>query len=96
MISRLYEEKYFLPMTQVEEDNYAPWIIQGGWIWTRKRIGIRTAWEEKLQGKSREARQRLVAALPVGASAKEKTETRVQYAKGRPVQIGCRGPWSCI
>ena len=43
--------------------------------WTRKRTGIRAAWEKKLEGKLREARRRLVAALPVGASAKEKTET---------------------
>ena len=41
------EEKYFISMTQVEEDNYAARIIQRGWRWTRKRLGIRVAWEKK-------------------------------------------------
>ena len=69
------EEKYFCSMTQEEVDINAARIIQRGWRWTRKRIGIRVAWEKMLQGKLREARRRFVAALPVGASAKEKTET---------------------
>ena len=51
------EEKYFISMTQAEEDNFAAWIIQRGWRWTRKRIGIRVAWEKKLQEKLREARR---------------------------------------
>ena len=70
------EEKYLCSMTQLEEENWAARISSSGkWRWTRKRIGIRAAWEEKLQEKFREARRRLVAALPVGASAKKKTET---------------------
>ena len=70
------EEKYLCSMTQLEEENWAARISSSGrWRWTRKRIGIRAAWEEKLQEKLREARRRLVAALPVGASAEKKTET---------------------
>ena len=67
------EEKHF-SMTQVEEDNYAARIIQRGWRWTRERIGIR-AEREKLQEQLREARRRIVVALPVGASSKKKAET---------------------
>ena len=66
------EEKYFCSMTQLEEENYAARIIQRRWRWTRKRIEIRAAWEEKLQEKLREARRRLVAALSVGAQRQEK------------------------
>ena len=69
------EEKYFCSMTHVEEENDAARIIQLGWRWTRKRIGIRAAWEEKLQENLREARRRLVAALPVRTNAKKKMET---------------------
>ena len=36
---------------------------------------LRAASEERLQEKLREFRRRLVACLPVGASAKEKTES---------------------
>ena len=49
--------------------------IQRGWRWTRKKIVLRAASEEKLQEKLREVRRRLVTCLPVGASAKEKTES---------------------
>ena len=38
-------------------------------------IVLRAASEERLQEKLREVRRRLVACLPVGASAKEKTES---------------------
>ena len=69
------EEKYFISMTLLEEENYAALMIQRGWRWSRKRIVIRAAWEKKLQEKLREARRRLVAALPVGANAKRKAET---------------------
>ena len=61
-------------MTWAEEANWAARILQRGWRWTRKRMRIRAAWEEKLQEKLREARRRLAAAVPVGASAKKKTE----------------------
>ena len=46
-----------------------------GWRWTRKRVALRAASEERLQEKLREVRRRLVACLPLGASAKEKTES---------------------
>ena len=60
-------------MTQLEEENWAARISSSGrWRWTRKRIEIRAAWEEELQEKLREASRRLVAALPVGASAEKK------------------------
>ena len=68
------EEKYFVSMTRLEEENYAAGIIQRGWRWTRKRVVIRAGWEEKLQEKLQEARRRLVARLPVGASAKRKMD----------------------
>ena len=61
-------------MTHVEEENYAARTIQRRRRWTRKRIMIRAAWEEKLQEKLQEARRRLVARLLVGTSAKKKTE----------------------
>ena len=69
------EEKYFISMTRLEEMNYAALTIQRGRRWTRKRIVLRAASEERLQEKLREVRRRLVACLPVGASAKEKTES---------------------
>ena len=53
------EEKYFISMTRLEEETYAARIIQLGWRWTRKRVVIRAAWEEKLQEKLQEARRRL-------------------------------------
>ena len=68
------EEEYFISMTRLEEENYAALMIQRGWR-SRKRIVLRAAWEKKLQEKLREARRRLVAALPVGASAMRKAET---------------------
>ena len=49
-------------------------MIQRRWRWTRKRIVIQATSEELLQEKSREVRRRLVAHVPVGASAKKKTE----------------------
>ena len=66
------EEKYFISMPRLEEVNYAALTIQRGWRWTRKRIVLRAASEEKLQEKFR---RRLVACLPVGASAKLKRES---------------------
>ena len=69
------EEKYFISMTRLEEESYAALMIQRVWRWSRKRIVLRAAWEKKLQEKLREARRRLVTALPVGASAKKKAET---------------------
>ena len=69
------EEKYFVSMTRLEEESYAAPMIQRGWTWSRKRIVLRAAWEKKLQEKLREARRRLVTALPVGVSAKKKAET---------------------
>ena len=68
------EEKYLISMTRLEEENYAARMIQRGWRWTRKRIVIRATSEELLQEKLREVRRRHVAHLPVGASAKKKTE----------------------
>ena len=50
-------------------------MIQRRWRWSRKRIVLRAASEERLQEKLREVRRRLVACLPVGASAKKKTES---------------------
>ena len=46
-----------------------------GELRTRKRIVLRAASEERLQEKLREVRRRLVACLPVEASAKKKTES---------------------
>ena len=66
------EEKYFISMTRLEEESYAALMIQRGWKWSRKRIVLRAAWGKKLQDELREARRRLVTALPVGASAKKK------------------------
>ena len=67
------EEKYFISITRLEELNYAALTIQ--WWWTLKRIVLRAASEERLEEKLREVRRRLVACLPVGASAKEKTHS---------------------
>ena len=69
------EEKYFISMTRLEEVSCAALIIQRGWRRTRRRIVLRAASEERLQEKLREVQRRLVACLPVGASAKEKTES---------------------
>ena len=69
------EEKYFISMTRLEEVNYEAQMIHRGWRWTRKRIVLRAASEERLQEKLREVRRRLVACLRVGASAKKKTES---------------------
>ena len=68
-------DENFISMTRLEEMNYAALTIQRGWRWTRKRIVLRAASEERLQEKLREVRRRLVACLPVGASAKKKTES---------------------
>ena len=35
------EEKYFISMTRLEEENYAALMIQRGWRWSRKRIVLR-------------------------------------------------------
>ena len=69
------EEKYFISTTRLEEENYAALMIQRGWRWSRKRIVIRATSEERLQEKLRQVRRRLVAHLPVGASAKKRTES---------------------
>ena len=69
------EEKYVISLTRLEEVNHAALTIQQGWRWTRKRIVLRAASEERLQEKLREVWRRLVACLAVGASAKEKTES---------------------
>ena len=61
-------------MTRLEEESYAALAIQRGWRRTRGRIVLRAANEEKLQGKLREVRRRLVTCLPVGASAKVERE----------------------
>ena len=62
-------------MTRLEEVSCAALPIQRGWRWTRKRIVLRAASEEKLQEKLREVRRRLVTCLPAGASAKKKRES---------------------
>ena len=72
------EDENFISMTRLEEMNHAALTIQRGWRWTRKRIVLRAASEERLQEKFREVRRRLVACLPVGASAKKKTESLKQ------------------
>ena len=59
------EDENFILMTRFEEMNYAALTIQRGWRWTRKRIVLRAASEERLQEKLREVRRRLVACLPV-------------------------------
>ena len=69
------EDESFISMTRLEEMKYAALTIQRGWRWTRKRIVFRAASEERLQEKLREVRRRFVACLPVGASAKKKTES---------------------
>ena len=69
------QDENFISMTRLEEMNYAALTIQRRWRWTRKRIVLRAASEERLQEKLREVRRRLVACLPVGASAKKKTES---------------------
>ena len=66
-------EKYFI--SRLEEVNYAALMIQGRWRWTRKRLVLWAASEERLKEKLREVRRRLVACLPVGGSAKKKTES---------------------
>ena len=68
-------EKYFISMTRLEGVNCAALMIQRGWRWSRERIVLRAASEERLQEKLREVWRRLVACLPVGASARKKTET---------------------
>ena len=83
------EEKYFISMTRLEDVNFAALTIQRGWRWTRKRIVLRAASEERLQEKLREFRRRLVACLPVGARAKEKTES-LRAATRRHLQSWCR------
>ena len=52
--------------------------------WTRKRIGIRAAWEERLQGKLREARRRFVA----GFCQWEPAPRKDKQISGR-----CNPPW---
>ena len=69
------EDENFISMTWLEEMNYAALTIQRGWRWTRKRIVLRAASEERLQEKLREVLRRLVACSPVGVSAKKKTES---------------------
>ena len=69
------EDESPISMTRLEEMNYAALTIQRGWRWTRKRIVLRAASEERLQVKLREVRRRLVACLPVGASTKKKTQS---------------------
>ena len=68
------EEKFFISMTRLEEVSCAALTVQRRWRWTRKRIVLNAESEERLQEKLREIRRRLVACLPVGAIAKEKTE----------------------
>ena len=53
----LDEEKYFISITRLEELNYAALTIQRGWRWTRKRILLRAASEERLEEKLREVRR---------------------------------------
>ena len=50
------EDENFISMTRLEELNYAALAIQRGWRWTRKRIVLRAASEERLQEKLREVR----------------------------------------
>ena len=69
------EDENFISMTRLKEMNYAALTIQRGWRWTHKRIVLRAASEERLQEKLRVVRRRLVACLPVGASAKEMKST---------------------
>ena len=69
------EDENFISVTLLEEMNYAALTIQRGWRRTRRRIVLRAASEEQLQEKLWEVRRRLEACLPVGASAKEKTES---------------------
>ena len=69
------EDVNFFSMTRLKEMNFAALTIQRGWRWTRKRIVLRAASEERMQEKLREVRRRLVARLPVGASTKKKTES---------------------
>ena len=47
------EDENFIPMTRLEEMNYAALTIQRGWRWTRERIVLRVASEERLQEKLR-------------------------------------------
>ena len=41
------EEKYFCSLTRAVEENWAARIIQRGWRWTRKRMWIWAAWDER-------------------------------------------------
>ena len=50
-------------------------MIQREWRWSRKRIFFLATSEERLQQKLREVMRRLVAHLPVGASARKRTES---------------------
>jgi len=63
------EKKYFISMTRKQEVRYAARTIQWGWKWMHKKIKKRAAYEELLQQKLRDYRQRLVGSLPVGISA---------------------------
>ena len=56
-------------MTRSQEVRYAARTVQWGWKWMHKKIKKRAAYEELLQQKLREYRQRLVGELPVGISA---------------------------
>ena len=63
------EEKYFISMTQVEEDKDVARIIQ------REMVDPEENWDSSIMEELREARRRLVVALPVGGSAKKKADT---------------------
>ena len=69
------EDENSISMMRLEEESCVALAIQRGWRWTRRRIVLRAASEEKLQEKLREVRRRLVTCLPVGASAKLKRES---------------------
>ena len=60
-------------MTRAEAENSAARTFRG-WKWARKWEWTRARWEAKLQEKLQVARRRLVAAVPVGASAEKKKE----------------------
>ena len=62
-------------MTRLEEVKYAALTIQREWSWTLRRTVLRAGSEERMPEKLREVRRRIVACFPVGASAKEKTES---------------------
>ena len=65
------EDKNFSPMTRLEEVNHAALTIQRGWRWTRKRIVLRAASEERLQEKLREVWRRFVV-FASGSQRQEK------------------------